>query len=522
MDKLVLCKKDEEQIKAKGITHAALRSQLSVFKKESFYENLVRPCTAGDGIIIFNNNEIKRLSGFYNHIAPKRNLIKFIPASGAATRMFCFLHTIYNRFKKTDPQHIQDYTRENLPEFMDFTKFITNINRFAFYEELKTLMLKKGFDIKKNIAQKQFQSVIEHVLSPEGLNYDSYPKGLIPFHRYADHIRTPFEEHLAEASAYVTDKNGNCHVHFTISPEHHTLISNHINTCKTRYEKPGITFNISLSFQHPSTDTIAVDQDNKPFRDDNNRLVFRPGGHGALLENLNNLKGDIVFLENIDNVSFDHMKQETVLYKTAIGGFLMELQDEIFRYLNELTCRDPNTQYISKMLEFAKSRLSIPLPEGIQNTSKKKQVAFLISKLNRPLRVCGMVGNTAKPGGGPFWVKGRDGYISLQIVENAQINPASKDQQTIFASSTHFNPVNIVCGMKDFKGRPFDLKRYVDHEAVFISLKSKDGTLLKALERPGLWNGSMADWNTVFVELPSITFNPVKNVLDLLAKAHQA
>ena len=521
MKKIVLNKKEEEQIRAKGISKETLKYQLSVFGKETFYENLIRPCTVGDGITVFNNNEIKRLSILYKHAAPKRNPVKFVPASGAATRMFNFLHAINNGSGQTSGPYLPDNIRKTSPEFMDFVKFVSNIDHFAFYEELKTLMLQKGLYIDEIISKKQYQYVIENVLSSKGLGYGSCPKGMISFHRYMDYSRTPFEEHLVEASAYATGTDGYCRVHFTISPEYHNLISNHIKTHKTHYEKPGITFDFSLSFQQPFTDTIAVDQDNRPFRDESNRLVFRPGGHGALLENLNNLKADIVFLENIDNVSCDRIKREASLYKTAIGGCLIELQEEIFKYLNELTYGNPNKQYILKMLEFTRHKLSVTLPEGIERAAEKDQIALLISKLNRPFRVCGMVRNTGKPGGGPFWTRGRDGLISLQIVENAQINPASKKQQSILVSSTHFNPVNIVCGTKDFKGRPFDLRKYIDNEAVFVSLKSKNGKPLKALELPGLWNGAMAYWNTVFVELPVITFNPVKNVLDLLCEAHQ-
>lgn len=522
MEDLLLNKKDIEQLNIKNITYESLIYQLSVFKKEQFYENIVRPCTVGDGITVLNDKEIKILSNLYNDAAPKRNPVKFVPASGAATRMFHFLHAVDNGLKQNGEKYISDCIHKNSSEFTDFIRFVENINRFAFYEDLKKVMLKKGLDIEDIILKKQYQYLTENILYSQGLGYGGYPKGMILFHRYKDRSRTPFEEHLAEASGYAKDAEGYCRVHFTVSSKHHNLISNHIKTNKVHYEKSGTTFDVSLSFQQPYTDTIAVDEKNRPFRDKNNRLVFRPGGHGALIENLNNLEADIVFIENIDNVCTDRLKKETLLYKTAIGGYLIGLQEEIFRYLSELVSGKPDAQNISKMFEFAKDRLCITLPDGIENKVKDEQIEFLISKFNRPLRVCGMVKNVSAPGGGPFWVRGRDGSISLQIVENAQIDHDSKKQLAILEASTHFNPVNIVCGITDFKNRPFDLRKYIDNEAVFISFKSKNGKPLKALELPGLWNGAMAYWNTVFIELPVITFNPVKKVLDLLNKAHQS
>jgi hypothetical protein len=338
---------------------------------------------------------------------------------------------------------------------------------------------------------------------------------------YDEHFRTPVEEHLEEAALYVRDSDGRAVIHFTVSPEHMAGIREHVDHALGRYKESGIRHDVSYSLQKPSTDTIAVDMEGAPFREKGGEILFRPGGHGALLENLNDLQGDIIFIKNIDNVVPDRLKKETTAYKKALGGYLIGLQDRVFEYLGQLSGPPPGQGILKQMLRFAEEELYRIPPGGGAGLSAQEMISFLISAMNRPLRVCGVVRNAGEPGGGPFWVEHQDGTQSLQIVESSQVDMESSDQKAIWESSTHFNPVDLVCGVRDYRGRPFDLRDYVDPLTGFISIKSKDGKELKALELPGLWNGSMAFWNTVFVEVPSITFNPVKTVMDLLRKEHQ-
>ncbi len=376
-------------------------------------------------------------------------------------------------------------------------------------------------DIESLLSRGQYKNILEYILTAKGLDYADLPKGLIKFHRYPDHSRTPFEEHLVEAAAYVKDRNGVARIHFTISPEHEGAIKNHIERVRDRYEKSGVKYEITFSYQKPSTDTVAVDLENRPFRDAEGKLVFRPGGHGALLENLYELEGDIIFIKNIDNVVPDRLKGETYLYKRVLGGLLVELQKQIFQYLDRISKGDLNEPLIEEIIGFASDRLYIVLPKRIGQGTKEEKADFLFSRLNRPLRVCGIVKNQGEPGGGPFWVEHADGTSSMQIVESSQVNMKSAGQKEIWESSTHFNPVDLVCGVRDYLGKAFNLMNFTDPETGFISTKSYEGRELKALELPGLWNGGMANWNTVFVEVPIITFNPVKTVFDLLRKEHQ-
>jgi len=383
-------------------------------------------------------------------------------------------------------------------------------------------MAKDGLDIEALITEGRYKEILEYTLKPKGLNYADFPKGLIRFHRYPERSRTPFEEHLFEAAAYTLDRNMVARVHFTVPAEYEELIKEHIENVRGYYEASGVKYEVTFSTQNPSTDKIAVGLDNKPFRDSNGRLVFRPAGHGALLDNLNDLRGDIVFIKNIDNVVPDRLKHETYIYKKALGGYLVELQRDIFRYLERLTSGNVSWQLITQVFEFVRYELSTIPPEAVEKRgSREEKINFLISKLNRPLRVCGMVKNEGEPGGGPFWVRHEDGTLSLQIVESSQVDMESSGQRAIWESSTHFNPVDLVCGVRDHLGNPFDLKRFTDPNTGFISIKSMDGRELKTLELPGLWNGAMANWNTVFIEVPLITFNPVKTVFDLLRKEHQ-
>jgi hypothetical protein len=523
MDESVFSEEDIKQIRARGIEPGVVLSQLEVFKKGFPFVKLERPCTTADGIRVIKNADLKGLGDVFSQAALSGRVMKFVPASGASSRMFKVLLSINNRYDRIDEGLVSVKAEAGDPDHRALLRFIKEIKRFAFYDDLKSVMARDGLDIDGLIKEGRYKEILEYTLKPKGLNYGDLPKGLIKFHRYPERCRTPFEEHLVEAAAYTLDRNGVARVHFTVPPEYEESIKKHIEDVRDYYEASGVRYEVTFSTQDPSTDTIAVDLDNRPFRDARGRLVFRPAGHGALLDNLNGLGGDVVFIKNIDNVVPDGLKHETYTYKRALGGYLVKLQEEIFGYLERLTSGYVSQQLITKAFEFLRYELSTIPPEAIErNGSREEKIGFLISKLNRPLRVCGMVKNEGEPGGGPFWVRQRDGSLSLQIVESSQVDMASYGQRAIWESSTHFNPVDIVCGVRDRLGNPFDLKRFTDPDTGFISVKSMDGRELKALELPGLWNGAMANWNTVFIEVPLITFNPVKTVFDLLRKEHQS
>ena len=447
--------------------------------------------------------------------------MKFVPASGAASRMFKTLLSVYKRPDRIDILKIRKEP-ENKPEKQALLEFFDSLHRFAFYDDLKSFLSRNHFDIDHLLSEGDVKPILEYLLTANGLNLANRPKGLIPFHRYADGIRTPFEEHLVEAANYTRGRKDAAPVHFTVLPEHQEAIERHIRDVIPFYRRGGTEFEITFSIQDPSTDTVAVDLTNEPFRLRDGRLLFRPGGHGALLHNLNALRGDIVFIKNIDNVVPDRIKQDTYLYKKALGGYLIDLQNRLFGYLERLHHGDMDRHDFEQIFDFARHYLAVAAPENIRKDAQKAKTRFLFSKLNRPLRVCGMVKNVAEPGGGPFWIEHDDGSFSLQIVESAQVDLDTPGQRQIWESSTHFNPVDLVCGLRDYSGKPFELSQYVNPDTGFISLKSKDGRELKALEHPGLWNGSMAHWNTAFIEVPRVTFNPVKTVLDLLRKEHQS
>jgi hypothetical protein len=435
--------------------------------------------------------------------------------------MFKSLLSIKAKYEKNDTNEISTAVEKGDPDYAFFLKFIKGLKKFAFYDDLKSAMSRDSLDIEALISKREYKQILDYVLTAKGLNLANIPKGLIKFHSYPGASRTAFEEHLVEAIEYAMDRNKIARIHFTVSPEHEDLVKDFLGEVRGKYEKSGIRFELSFSVQEPSTDTIAVDMENRPFRDSEGRLVFRPGGHGALLINLSNLKGDLVFIKNIDNVVPDRLKQETFLYKKALGGYLLELQNRLFEYLERLSADEADEQSVDEMFEFIKQRLSIIPPEGMEQSSKEEKIVYLSSRLNRPLRVCGMVKNVSEPGGGPFWVEHADHSVSIQLVESSQVDTESAAQKDVWDSSTHFSPVDLVCGVRDFKGNPFDLMGFVDPDTGFISTKSKQGRELKALELPGLWNGSMAHWNTAFVQVPAITFNPTKIVLDLLRAEHQ-
>jgi hypothetical protein len=384
-------------------------------------------------------------------------------------------------------------------------------------------MEKEGLSAEKLLDQNQWQEILKYLLTEQGLDYGALPKGLLKFHRYPSGNRTALEEHLVEAIHTVRDRKGICRIHLTVSPEHEEAFRQCFEKIRSRYEQQFQSLlEVTFSLQKHATDTIAVDLENRPFREKDGRLLFRPGGHGALLSNLANIGGDLIYVKNIDNILPDRLREPTVLWKKVLGGLLVEIQKTVFGYVRQLEEGSRDAGLFEMAIEFAKNGLLMPEPKPFKQWSVEKKRNFLLNRLNRPLRVCGMVRNEGEPGGGPFWVEGKDGNLSLQIVESAEVDPGSSEQQAIWSSSSHFNPVDLVCAVRDFRGRSFHLEDYVNPEAVFISQKSKDGRDLKSLELPGLWNGAMAEWITLFVEVPIATFNPVKTINDLLKPEHQA
>ncbi|MEA2106275.1 MAG: DUF4301 family protein [Bacteroidota bacterium] len=503
-------KKDIKQIEKQGLTIKEVEKQLERFKQGFPYLNLIKPATISDGVIQLDEAEISAYNKLYDDSKP--DALKFVPASGAASRMFKFLFEFYGQAKN-------QYESLDQIENDEVKKFFREIKKFAFYDELKATLQSTGYDIDKLLKNGEYKIILHYFLTEEGLNYGAKPKAVLLFHQDGHKIKTAFEEHLIEGAAYAKNNNGKVKIYFTISPEQHAkMFDELLQKVKNEYEqKLNVQFEITYSQQKPSTDTIAVDLDNNLFRNDDETLLFRPGGHGALIENLNELTSDIIFIKNIDNVVPDRLKSETIRYKKALAGILISMREKVFQYLEKLESDKVAQNTIDEIIEFIQHDLCYHF--NLEKSDDPKNILFTI--LNRPIRVCGMVKNEGEPGGGPFWIKHPDNHTDLQIVETSQINQNDSGQMDILKQSTHFNPVDLVCCMNDYKGKKFNLLQYRDPETGFISNKSKDGRDLKAQELPGLWNGAMANWNTVFVEVPGITFNPVKTVNDLLRPEHQ-
>lgn len=513
---------DLQQMEVLGVSEDQVRAQVEIFHRASFFIRLNRPCTVGDGIRQISPEETPRYLHLHEEAARKGRFSKFVPASGAATRMFQSLLAIYYLPHFLEPEELETKGEQGVAVVVDFLRFLENLPRFAFFEDLNESVAREGHSLQGLIADYRYRSVLDHLLTDMGLGYGTLPKGLLRFHRYSDERRTAFEEHLVEAVDYAADGMSACNLHFTVAPEHVEKFEVLCGRVRGQYEERlGVRYNVDFSVQKPSTNTIAVDTDNRPFKDRSGQLVFRPGGHGALIENLNDLKGDLVYIKNVDNIAPDRLKGAISHWKRILGGYLAEIQEQVHGYVRKLvTGIDRATT--EEAVQFARGRLSMQFPRGFQDWPWERRYVYMLSKLNRPIRVCGVVKNVGEPGGAPFWVEDKKRGLSLQIVEKAQVRFTSSTQRKVWKASTHFNPVDVVCGVRDFEGRHFDLKRYVDHEAVFISEKSREGRTLKALELPGLWNGAMADWISVVVEVPRITFNPVKTVFDLLKPEHQA
>ena len=497
--------KDLKAIVERGNDVQEVLKQLETFRRGAKSLRIIRPACVGDGIVQIPPDEREVFVSLHDQAAERGRMLKFVPASGVASRMF------------------KDWYRWYQQGGFDSTgtvKFLEDVEKFAFHDDLKELMASEGEDLECCIREARCADILKFILTPRGLNYAWLPKALLKFHIYPGQTRTALEEHLVEAAFYVRDARNICRIHFTVSEEHEPQFVNVLSRIKGDYEKLfGVKYEIAVTTQHRCTDTIAVDMENKPFRDGNGKIMFRPGGHGALLKNLNAIDGDIIFIKNIDNVVPDRLKEMTVLHKKILGGYLVQLQNEMFQNLKLLSGKRVEDELLPRVVRFCKEKLFISFPDGFWNDTISVKREYVFRMLNRPIRVCGMVENEGEPGGGPFWVE-ENGARSLQIVEQNQLDLSSREQNDIWESSTHFNPVDLVCGVRNYKGEKFDLNLYVNTDAVLISKKSHEEGELKALELPGLWNGSMAFWNTVFVEVPLETFNPVKTVDDLLRKAH--
>ena len=505
----MLTPEDKDLLVKKGISEQQIAEQLACFEKGFPFLKLDAAASVEKGIMAPAENEMKNyLEAWDTYKEGEKTIVKFVPASGAASRMFKNLFEFLGA----------DY---NIPKTDFEKKFFDHIHSFAFYNDLNAACMDNtGKDIDALMAGKEYKPIVANLLEAAGLNYGALPKGLLKFHRYADGVRTPLEEHLVEGALYAAGKTGKVNVHFTVSTEHRELFTKLVEEKVAVYAKKyGVEYDVSFSEQKPSTDTVAADMENKPFRD-TGKLLFRPGGHGALIENLNDLDADVIFIKNIDNVVPDRLKEDTVTYKKLIAGVLVTLQKQVFEYLELLDGGKYTHAQLEEIIRFLQQTLCCRKLD-IKDLEDADLVIYLRKKLNRPMRVCGMVKNVGEPGGGPFLAYNADGTVSLQILESSQIDMNDPVKKEMFEKGTHFNPVDLVCAVRDYKGNKFDLVKYVDKATGFISYKSKNGRELKALELPGLWNGAMSDWNTVFVEVPLSTFNPVKTVNDLLREQHQ-
>lgn len=515
---------DLRDLDERGIGAAEAERQLDSLRSPSRYVRLVRACTVGDGIERIAPDGFARLHAAHAEAGQSGMLLKFVPASGAATRMFSeLLSFLGDESGAASWPQLLAQARSGGSRERALVEFVERVRGFAFYDDLERVLRRDGYSLADLADAGAFQLILEALLGTHGLDYGALPKGLLKFHAYPEGPRTSFEEHLVEAADYVRDAAALCRLHLTVSPDHRVLFEELQREVEQNHcRRLGVRFEVGYSVQKPATDTIAINAKGELLRDVDGRLRFRPGGHGALIENLNELHADIVFIKNIDNVQHDRVKTEVSHFKRALAGRLLLLRRAAFSHLDLLRAGDPPAAALESAERFAREELhvrpgAVPLP----GTPQCRR-AFLIDRLNRPLRVCGVVPNTGEPGGGPFWVRAADGSLAVRIVESAEVDPHDADQQCIWRSSTHFNPVDLVCALRAASGRAYDLHRFIDEDAVIVASKTEGGRTVRVLERPGLWNGAMAGWNTALVEVPLSTFSPVKTVLDLLREEHRA
>ena len=503
-------KHDLELLEEKGITPEKLEAQLENLKTGFPYLKIECPATPGHGLTVATPELEEQSEAIWQkYLASGATVLKMVPASGAASRMFKDLFAFFNSDDKN-------------PKGEFLKTFFDNAEDFAFYGHLNFICMQLfGKSIGSLVKEKRYKEVLEALLTANGLNYGSLPKGLLLFHKIMGGARTPFEEHLAEGALYACGKDGKVHLHFTVSEDHLPLFQAKLEENKCHLENLyDVEYDVTFSVQKPSTDTVAATKDGDAFRTKEGKLFFRPGGHGALIENLNDLDADVIFIKNIDNVVPDSQKDVTVRWKKILGGVLVAAKQVADRYCKRLAEGVPTDEEMAEMLTFLRTKLCVT-GDNADKMAPEDRAAYLMRKLNRPMRVCGMVKNEGEPGGGPFLAYNPDGTVSPQILESTQIDPKNKEAVEMLKSSTHFNPVDLAVSTRDYQGKKFNLPDFVDPATAFISEKSVEGTEIKALELPGLWNGAMSDWNTILLEVPAATFNPVKTVNDLLRPAHR-
>lgn len=497
---------DYNDISQQGISISDINNQMSVITCDKSKVELSAPIVANNGLYVIEEDKINSMLGNYKKKVGEKKLVKFVPASGAATRMFKDIVTFINENVESESVKV----------------VVENLSSFAFYPKLKEKMQQDGLQIETLIQEKDYTTIFKYLLFEKGLNYLHLPKGLLHFHKYNQEIRTPIEEHLIESVAYTTNKNNVARVHFTISPEHSDLFCQNVANFVNQYEVLfNVKFDVTYSFQHSSTNTLTFDCNNELFRDKNNRLVFRPGGHGSLIKNLNEIDADVIFIKNIDNVTTDDLRADTIKYKKILASLLLDFQQDIFSVLQQFDNQTKIAENIQKAENILQKCFFVKLSDYYKQLSEEKKVQYLYRLLNRPIRVCGVVKQEGEPGGGPFWVcNTENNEKNLQIVETSEINLDNQLQKNILESSQFFNPVDLVCATKNHKGEFFDLYQYVDYQRFFVTNKTFEGKNIKAIENPGLWNGAMSNWLTVFVSVPLSTFSPVKTINDLLRKEH--
>lgn len=500
--------KDLQQIRSKGIHIDEINQQIKHFNQGFPPSDITMPATCGKGVMaLTEGDELHYLDVFLDN-APDFPMCRFIPASGAATRMFKDLYAALEKLEGQKGEKQEEWIKGN----KEIKRFFRELEKYPFYEDLKLS------------EQSRPDKILQQLLGEVGLNYGNKPKGLLKFHKYSiKDRRTAFEEHVREAVKYCASRQRMVRIHLTVSPNHLDGFQTEAARVLPGIEKEtGMSINLSFSFQKPETDTIAVDLKDEPFRNSDGSLLFRPAGHGALIRNLDALDSDLVFISNIDNVAPDARKNTRVKYKQVLGGVLLEVRSKVFYYLQQLTGDEKvEKTRMDTMVSYLHERLGIAIPDMLDEWDASELRKWLIAAMNRPIRVCGMVRNEGEPGGGPFYVRSESGEVSLQIVESSQIDMENPHKALLVRESTHFNPVDLVCSIRDYQGKKFNLTHYVDQNTGFISEKSVGGKSLKALELPGLWNGAMARWLTLFVEVPIETFSPVKTVFDLIRKEHR-
>ena len=496
---------DIKQIKAWGLSRKDVEKQLALYRRRLNFIKLDRPCMRDDGIMRVNSAQRKRIIARYNDEAKDNKVLKFVPASGAASRMFARWFVLAQK--------------ETSADLSGYRAFMKNLQKMPFFP-----LIEQSAEGRELLKQRSTQALSRYILMSEGMNFGALPKALIPFHLYPDNeMRTALEEHLFEAAGYISDAKGVCRLHFTVSPEHLEIVAAAVRPLKKKYENIfKMKYKIDLSVQSPSTDVIAVDTRNRPCRDSAGRLVFRPGGHGALLENMNKLDADLIFVKNIDNVVPASHLEKILPYKKLLGGLALHIREEIFAFLKKMEKRELSQNEIDAIADYCRNKINIVFESDFRGLSARQKRERIFSYLNRPLRVCAMVRNAGEPGGAPFWIQEKNKMQSLQIVESAHVNKTLPSQLSLWLRASYFNPVDMVCCTKNYRGEKFDLKNYVNEDAYLIAIKTEKGRQIKAQEMPGLWNGSMARWNTIFVEFPLKVFNPVKTVDDLLRSQHQA